>query len=61
VLAVAKVYEVSLVVTGAERMSNVTPPTVLLALQCTWMSCLFVVAAGAKHRSGVSSEMLVSR
>jgi len=50
VLAVAKVYEVSLVVTGAERMSNVTPPTVLLALQCTWMSCLFVVAAGAIGR-----------
>ncbi len=50
VLAVAKVYEVSLVVTGTERMSNVTPPTVLLALQCTWMSCLFVAAAGAIGR-----------
>jgi Acyltransferase family len=50
VLAVAGVYEVSLVVTGTERMSNVTPPTVLLALQCTWMSCLFVAAAGAIGR-----------
>ncbi|MBJ7340963.1 acyltransferase [Mycolicibacterium sp.] len=40
-------YEVSLVVTGVERLSNVSPPTLLLALQCTWMSCLFVAAAGA--------------
>src|SRR5258705_4627931 len=46
-LAVAGTYEVSLVVTGVERMSNVSPPTLLLALQCTWMSCVFVVAAGA--------------
>ncbi len=46
-LAVAGTYEVSLVVTGAERMSNVSPPTLLLALQCTWMSCVFVAAAGA--------------
>ena len=43
-------YEVSLVVTGAERLSNVSPPTLLLALHCTWMSCLFVVAAGAIRR-----------
>ncbi|GAB7069814.1 acyltransferase [Mycobacterium hodleri] len=43
-------YEVSLVVTGAERLSNVSPPTLLLALHCTWMSCLFVVAAGAVRR-----------
>ena len=49
-LAVAGVYEVSLVVTGVERMSNVSPPTLLLALQCTWMSCLFVTAAGAIRR-----------
>ena len=40
-------YEVSLVVTGAERLSNVSPPTLLLALHCTWMSCVFVLAAGA--------------
>lgn len=49
-LAVAGVYEVSLVVTGAERISNVSPPTLLLALQGTWMSCLFVAAAGAIRR-----------
>jgi surface polysaccharide O-acyltransferase-like enzyme len=46
-LAVVGTYEVSLVVTGAEGMSNVSPPTLLLALQCTWMSCVFVAAAGA--------------
>jgi surface polysaccharide O-acyltransferase-like enzyme len=46
-LAVCGTYEVALVVTGVERMSNVSPPTMLLALQCTWMSCLFVAAAGA--------------
>ncbi|QUR67511.1 acyltransferase family protein [Mycobacterium spongiae] len=46
-LAIAGPYEVSLVVTGAERLSNVSPPTLLLGLQCTWMSCAFVAAAGA--------------
>ncbi|MDT5224640.1 MAG: hypothetical protein QOG19_2047 [Mycobacterium sp.] len=46
----AGTYEVSLVVTGAERMSNVSPPTLLLALHCTWMSCLFVAAAGPIRR-----------
>jgi surface polysaccharide O-acyltransferase-like enzyme len=50
VLAVAGTYEMSVVGTGAERMSNVWPPTLLLALQCTWMSCLFVAAAGAIRR-----------
>ncbi len=40
-------YDVALVVTGTERMSNVTPPTVLLALQCIWMSSLFIACAGA--------------
>jgi surface polysaccharide O-acyltransferase-like enzyme len=49
-LAVAGTYEVSLVVTGVERMSNVSPPTLLLALHCTWMSCVFVAAAGAIRR-----------
>jgi surface polysaccharide O-acyltransferase-like enzyme len=49
-LAMTPTYEVALVVTGAERMSNVSPPTLLLALQCTWMSCLFVAAAGAVGR-----------
>lgn len=43
-------YEISLVVTGAERLSNVSPPTLLLALHCTWMSCVFVLAAGAVRR-----------
>ncbi len=49
-LAVLGPYEVSLVVTGTERMSNVTPPTLLLALQCTWMCCGFVAAAGPVQR-----------
>lgn len=43
-------YEVALVVTGTERMSNVTPPTLLLALHCTWVSCAFVAAAGPVGR-----------
>ena len=49
-LAMTETYEVSLVVTGAERFSNVTPPTLLFALQCTWMSCAFVAAAGPIRR-----------
>ncbi|MCV7196580.1 acetyltransferase [Mycobacterium angelicum] len=49
-LAAGSTYEVSLVVTGAERMSNVSPPTLLLALHCTWMSCAFVAAAAAIRR-----------
>jgi surface polysaccharide O-acyltransferase-like enzyme len=50
VLAALGPYEVSLVVTGTERISNVSPPTLLLALHCTWMSCVFVAAAGAIRR-----------
>jgi hypothetical protein len=50
VLAVTGRYEVSLVVTEVERMSNVSPPTLLLALHCTWMSCAFVAVAGAIRR-----------
>jgi surface polysaccharide O-acyltransferase-like enzyme len=50
VLAVTGVYEVALVVTGVENVSNVSPPTLLLALQCTWMSCVFVAAAGSIRR-----------
>jgi hypothetical protein len=49
-LAAAGTYDVSLVVSGAERMSNVSPPTLLLALHCTWMSCVFVAAAAAIRR-----------
>ena len=49
-LALAGIYEISLVVTGTETFSNVSPPTLLLALQCTWMSCLFVVAARVIQR-----------
>jgi surface polysaccharide O-acyltransferase-like enzyme len=49
-LAVFGPYEVSLVVTGTEHMSNVTPPTTLLALHCLWMSCAFVAAAGPIQR-----------
>jgi surface polysaccharide O-acyltransferase-like enzyme len=47
VAALVGPWDVSLVVTGNEHMSNVSPPTLLLALHCTWMSCLFVAAAGA--------------
>jgi hypothetical protein len=43
-------YDVSLVVTGTDRMSNVSPPTLLLALQCSWMSCAFVATASAIRR-----------
>lgn len=43
-------YELALVVTGIEHMSNVTPPTVLLGMHCVWVSCLFVVVAGAVQR-----------
>jgi hypothetical protein len=50
VLAVTGRYEVSLVVTGTEQMSNVSPPTLLLALHCTWVSCVFVAAAGPIRR-----------
>jgi surface polysaccharide O-acyltransferase-like enzyme len=50
VLAAAGTYDVSLVVTGADRISNVSPPTLLLALHCAWMSCAFVAAAGAIRR-----------
>ena len=50
VLALVGLYEVSLVVTGTEHMSNVSPPTLLLALHCTWMSFAFVTAAGAIRR-----------
>jgi hypothetical protein len=50
VLAIVGPYDVSLVVTGTERMSNVSPPTLLLALHCIWMSFAFVAAAGAIRR-----------
>ena len=50
VLVTAGPYEVALVVTGTEHFSNVTPPTLVLALQCTWMSCLFVVGAATIGR-----------
>lgn len=43
-------YEVALVVTGTEQMSNTSPPTLVLALHCTWMSCLFVASAGRIRR-----------
>lgn len=43
-------YEVSLVVTGRDGVSNVSPPTLVLAMHCLWMSSAFVVAAGALGR-----------
>lgn len=50
VLATTGRYDVSLVVTGADRVSNTSPPTLLLGLHCVWMSCLFVAAAGVIGR-----------
>lgn len=50
ILALTGIYDVSLVVTGTERVSNVSPPTLLLALHCTWMSCLFIAAADPIRR-----------
>ncbi|WKG01069.1 acyltransferase [Mycolicibacterium sp. HK-90] len=50
ILARTGIYDVSLVVTGTERVSNVSPPTLLLALHCTWMSCLFVAVANPIRR-----------
>ena len=45
------VYEVSLVTTGsADEVSNVAPPTLLLALHCIWMPCVFVAIAGIVQR-----------
>lgn len=49
-LAIYGPYDVSLVVTGTEQVSNVSPPTLLLALQCTWMSGAFIAAAGPIRR-----------
>ncbi|RDH76537.1 acyltransferase [Mycolicibacterium moriokaense] len=49
-LAIFGPYDVSLVVTGMERISNVSPPTFLLALHCTWVSCAFVAVAGPVGR-----------
>ncbi|MFG1935326.1 acyltransferase [Mycobacterium sp. NPDC048908] len=49
-LAVVAPYDVSLVVTGTEHVSNVSPPTLLLGLHCTWMSCAFVASADAVRR-----------
>jgi hypothetical protein len=43
-------YETPLVVTGTEHFSNVSPPTLLLALHCTWVSGVFVAAAGPIRR-----------
>ncbi|WP_094288674.1 acyltransferase family protein [Mycobacterium lehmannii] len=50
VLAMVGPYEVSLVVTGTEHLSNVSPPTLLLALHCTWVSAAFIACAGAIQR-----------
>jgi hypothetical protein len=50
ILAIIGPYDISLVVTGTERMSNVSPPTLLLALHCTWMSFAFVATASAIRR-----------
>ncbi|RMI34143.1 acyltransferase family protein [Nocardia stercoris] len=43
-------YQVSLVVTGSAGISNVSPPTVVLALHCVAMSLFFVAAAGRVER-----------
>lgn len=50
-LALTETYEVPLVTTGSSHgVSNVSPPTVLLAVHCIWMSCVFVAAAGLVER-----------
>ncbi|MDF0531889.1 acyltransferase family protein [Tsukamurella sp. 8F] len=49
-LAIVGPYDLSLVVTGAEHVSNVSPPTLLLALHCVWMSLGFVMIAGPLRR-----------
>ncbi len=49
-LVAAGPYDVSLVVTGTEHTSNTSPPTLLLALHCTWTSCVFVASAAALRR-----------
>ena len=56
-LVVAGAYDVSLVVTGVERISNTAPPTLLLALHCIWMSCMYVAAAGAIRRWAARSAV----
>jgi hypothetical protein len=50
VLVVLGPYQVSLVVTGTAELSNVSPPTLLLALHCTWMPLAFIAVAGAVGR-----------
>lgn len=50
VAAVAGPYDLTLVVTGNERFSNTTPPTMLLGLHCVWVSMAFVLAAPAISR-----------
>lgn len=49
-LATTDRYEVALVVTGVEEFSNVSPPSLLLALHATWVSCAFVVVAAPVGR-----------
>ncbi|HKO33088.1 MAG TPA: acyltransferase, partial [Candidatus Limnocylindria bacterium] len=50
-LAAFGFYEVSLVTTGStDGVSNVAPPTLLLALHCIWMPCVFVALAGIVRR-----------
>lgn len=50
IVALTGIYDVSLVVTGTERVSNVSPPTLLLALHCIWVPCLFIAAANPIRR-----------
>lgn len=50
VLAMVGPYDISLVVTGVDRVSNTSPPTLLLGLHCVWMSCVFVAVADGIRR-----------
>ncbi|MDY6995772.1 MAG: acyltransferase family protein [Actinomycetota bacterium] len=43
-------YSVTLVVDGTRDVSNVSPPTLVLAMQCLWMSCAFVPLAAPIRR-----------
>ncbi len=61
VLAAVGPYEVSLVVTGTERISNVSPPTLLLALHCTWMSLRVRGRRGSDPTVGRAAPRLVRR
>ena len=60
-LAVFGPYEVSLVVTGTEHMSNVSPPTLLLALHCTVDVMRFRRRGRSRPAMGAAATRLAGR